>query len=120
MAAESAEEFAQVAIIDNDPERAHSLLWEQGKVRLSVDEIAQGLERMHPEGRPTKIRAIEYEPVFGQPAMNIFLRGTGINDSDDAYYRFVMMGTEESGYRVADFMRGSGPYPPSSIRKPIR
>jgi hypothetical protein len=117
IAAESAEKFARVAFVEGNVKAAYDLIWEEGKRRLSVDAAARAIADINKAGRPSEVEATEYEPILGQPAMNIFLHGKG--EAGDFYYRFVMMGTEDTGYRVADFFKGSGPYPPSNMRKPL-
>src|SRR5262249_14948739 len=117
-AAESAEQFARVALVEGDVQGAYELLWEDGKRRLSAAAFAEALADMNKKGRPTTVEATDYEPVFGQPSMMIFLHGKG--GTEDFYNRFHMMGTQDTGYRVADFFKGSGPYPPSSIRRSLR
>lgn len=50
--------------------------------------------------------------------MNIFL--VGEVDSEKFYYRLVMAGTQDAGYKVAGFWRGSGPYPTSKLRHSLQ
>jgi hypothetical protein len=118
MAAESAEKFARVAFVQGNAKEAYELMWEEGKRRLGVDAVTGTIVDFNKAGRPSVVEATEYEPILGQPAMNIFLHGKG--EAGDFYYRFVMMGTEETGYRVGNFFKGSGPYPPSNIRKRLQ
>jgi hypothetical protein len=115
MAAESAEAFARVAFIEGNARGAYELMCEEVKQKNSVEAVVASIDAMNTPGRPSVIEATEYEPIFGQPAMNIFLHGQ--TETGDIYYRFVMIGTEETGYRVGSFFKGSGPYPSSSIRK---
>jgi len=117
LAAKAASDFAQVAFVDHDARRAYELLWEQGKARVPLAEFEKALVEMHPQGYPTEVSAVEYEPIFGQPAMNIFLHG--VRGEEQYYYRIVVQGTAPTGYRVSDCLRGSGPYPPSAARKPL-
>jgi hypothetical protein len=115
MAAESAEAFARVAFIEGNARGAYELMCEEVKHKYSVEAVVASIDAMNTPGRPSVVEATEYEPIFGQPAMNIFLHGR--TETRDIYYRFVMIGTEQTGYRVGDFFKGNGPYPPSSIRK---
>jgi hypothetical protein len=114
LAAKVASDFAQVAFVEHDARRAYDLLWEQGKARVQFE---KSLVEMHPQGYPTEVNAVEYEPIFGQPAMNIFLHG--VRGEEQYYYRIVVQGTAPTGYKVSDCLRGSGPYPPSPARKPL-
>ncbi len=112
-AAESAAHFAELAFVKSDHAGAHALIASQ---TYPADTLAADVEKMHPKGRPAKVEAIEFEPLPGQRAMNIYLKGTR---GDEAYYyRLLMVGDKGSGYKVNGLWRGSGPYPPSA-RKPL-
>jgi hypothetical protein len=117
MAAEGAEKFARLAFVEGNAREAYELIWDEGKQRMSFDSAAKTLVEMNKAGRPSHVDATEYEPVPGQPAMSVFLHGTG--ETGDFYYRLMMMGTEDTGYHVADFYKGSGPYPPSPTRRSL-
>jgi hypothetical protein len=73
------------------------------------------LTKMHPSTKyPDAVNATDYEPLPGQPGMNIFLFGqTG---AEHFYYRFYMEGTKETNYAVGGLWRNDGPYPPSNMR----
>lgn len=117
MAAAQAETWARAAFVEQDAQRAYDLFWEEGKKRVTRDWIAEGIVEMHPNRYPSEIHATEYEPILGQPAMMIFLRGSG--SGEEFHYRLILHGTVQTDYRVSDFFRGSGPYPPSPVRKPL-
>ena len=117
LAAVRAEEFARVAFVEHDAQRAYELLWDEGRKRVSAEWVADGIVAMHPKGYPIEVKATAYEPIFGQPAMNIFLDGGG--SGEEFHYRLILQGTAETNYRVSDYFRGSGPYPPSPLRKPL-
>ena len=117
MAANSAVEFARAAFVEKDDGKAFKLLWDGGRQPVSREWLAESVRKMHPNGYPTEVKAIEYEPVPGQPAMSIYLRGT--NGSEEFLYRLLLQGTSDTGYKVSDFFRGNGPYPTSPLRKPL-
>jgi hypothetical protein len=116
-AAEEAEKFAQVAFVQHDPQAAYTVFSEEMKKEITFAIMADTLKKLHPTGYPTHVSATEFEPMPGQPAMNIFLRGK--RDNEDFYYRLVMKGTVDTGYRVAGFFRGNGPPPASKLRQPL-
>ena len=116
-AAQAAAEFAEVAFVERDLPRAHGLMSEAARRNVPMGQFTDLVAQMHPNGYPTEVSATEFEPIPGQRAMNIFLRGTG--GGEEFYYRFVLEGDARSGYRVTYLGRGSGPYPPSPRRKPL-
>jgi hypothetical protein len=117
LAADEAVKFAQIAFIESDSKLAHSLLWPTFKNTISVAQLTTALDQIHPTGRPTAITATEYEPIMGEKQMNIFLVGT--NHDETFYYRLVLCGTSDSGYKVGGMFRGNQKHPPSKIRKPL-
>lgn len=115
-AARAAERFADLAFVRSDLDAAYALLAPELQRALPAAKLGEEIVKLHPTGRPTEARAIEYEPMPGQRAMLIYLNGT--RGDETFHYRFVMAGDEPSGYRVGAFWRGSGPYPPSA-RRPL-
>lgn len=116
MAADRALEFAEVGFVQQDYTKAYFLLAENGK--MPFQKFSNVIGQIHPNGFPTAIKAIEYEPMPGQEAMNIFLYGE--DSGEKFYYRVVMQGTKEADYKVFAFYRGNGPYPPSKLRQPLK
>lgn len=115
-AARTAENFADLAFVKHDIASALVELSPEFQRDMSEGELTALIAKMHPASRPAEVRAIEFEPLPGQKAMNIYLKGS---DADEAFfYRFLMVGAKETGYKVGGFWRGSGPYPPSP-RKPL-
>ena len=62
------------------------------------------------------ITATDYSPLPSQEAMNIQLYGE--SGSELFYYRMVMVGTADKGYKVDGMFRGNGPFP-APIKKPF-
>jgi hypothetical protein len=117
-AAVGAEEFAKVAFVQHDYQKAYSYLWDETKKHLSLEQVTEIIKTTHTSGYPSQVFAAEFEPMPGQTAMNIFLRGK--NEKEEFFYRLVMEGTKEKGYKVSGFYRGSGPYPPSKLRMALK
>lgn len=115
-AAAMAEHFAEAAFVKNDAASASVDLSAEMQRALPAGELTSEISKMHPAGRPTEVAAIEYEPLPGQKAMNIYLKGSGGNEA--YFYRLLMVGTKDQGYKVGGFWRGNGPYPPNG-RKPL-
>jgi hypothetical protein len=116
-AADEAEGFARTALIRQNLQAAYDASADEFQDYYSLEEFTDFIVKMHPDGYPDKVTATEYEPIPGQPAMNIYLVGTSENVS--FYYRFVMQGSADDDYKVIGIYRGSGPYPESSIRQPL-
>ncbi|MCZ6479352.1 MAG: hypothetical protein O6929_02945 [candidate division NC10 bacterium] len=116
-AASKAKEFAEAAFINGNIEVGYSLLSERTKSSLSSERFREIIERMHPDSTPITINSMEYEPIPGQKAMNIYLLAK--KNNEEFYYRLLMVGTKDSGYKVERFLRGKGPYPSSNLRKKI-
>jgi hypothetical protein len=115
-AAKSAAKFADLAFVRSDYASAQALLAPQVRQGIPIDRLTAEVAKMHPKARPSEVAAMEFEPMPGQPAMNIYLKGT--HGDETFFYRLVMVGDKGSGYQVAGFWRGSGPYPPSA-RRPL-
>lgn len=115
-AASAAEHFATTAFIKKDYPTAHGLLSPASRESIPLEKLAEQVDKMHPTVFPAEVKAIEYEPMPGQTAMQIYLKGSA--EKEEFYYRLVMSGDRHSGYQVSGLWRGSGPYPPSA-RKPL-
>lgn len=111
-AAKSAAKFADLAFVQSDYAGARALLLPQLEQATAGDKLAADLSKLHPKGHPSEVRAIEFEPLPGQRAMLIYLKGT--QDDEEFFYRLLMVGDQGAGYKVGGLWRGSGPYPPSA------
>ncbi len=118
LAAKSAVEFAQAAFVKRDVEGSYALLSDSGKRYVSPETFKQTLSRLHPKAFPVSVTASEYEPMPGEKAMHIYLKGE--NSGERFYYRLTMEGAAATGYRVVRLYRGSEPYPWSSLRQKLK
>jgi len=116
-ASKVADKFANLAFIKSDYAAAYNLIDPELQKTVSVERLKDEVAKMHPNDRPASLQAIEYEPIPSQHAMNIYLKGT--LDKTEFFYRLLMTGDQESGYKVGGFFRGKGPYPPAVLRKPL-
>ena len=117
MAAKEADRFADTLLIKRNLEEAYGLLSDGMKAHFSLEQFKELVGKMHPLAYPLKIQSMEFEPIPGQKAMNIFLIGE--HGEEKFYYRFTMEGVKETDYKVSGLWRGNGPYPPSKMRKPL-
>ena len=61
---------------------------------------------MHARDYPTKLSATEYEPMAGEKAIYIFIRGQ--NSEEQFMYRLTMEGSAAAEYRVLKIDQGTG------------
>ena len=118
LAGRRAVEFAQVAFVKHDIENGYALLSDGTKRYVSLEKFKEVLSRLHPKTFPTSVTASEYEPMFGEKAIYIYL--VGENSGEHFYYRLTMEGTATNGYRVLSLDRGCGPYSPSNRKQPFK
>jgi hypothetical protein len=118
MAAKSAIQFALVAFVQHDAPNGFFLLSENAKKSIPVEKFSEALSQMHPLQYPLSVTAVEFEPIPGQKGMNILLHGA--NGAEQFYYRLMMEGTAGTGYKVAGFFRGNGPYPGSKLKQKLK
>jgi hypothetical protein len=116
-AAAAARTFARLALIEQDFKQAFQTLEEKTRAGVALEQFVEGIKGMHPHAFPVEVEPESFEPMLGQKAMAIYLRGA--SGGEKMYYRFVLAGDDDEGYRVSRFFRGSGPYPSSVHRKPL-
>jgi hypothetical protein len=114
LAAKRALEFTRVAFIDKNLDKAYELLSDGGKRHVPLDNFKQSITAMHPRGYPTKLTAIEYEPMAGEKAIYIFMRGQ--NSEEQFGYRITLEGSADTDYRILKVDQGSG-FPSLSNQK---
>jgi hypothetical protein len=115
-AAKAAAKFADLAFLRSDYAGAYALLSPQMQQAVPMEKLGAEIAKLHPKARPSEVATTEFEPLSGQQAMNIYLKGA--RDDETFLYRFLMVGDKGAGYLVGGLARGSGPYPPSA-RKPL-
>jgi hypothetical protein len=98
MAAKSAIEYARVALVKQDIQNSYSLISDNAKKTVSFENYSQVLSKIHTSLYPISLTAEEYEPIPGKKGMDIFLYGE--NGSEKFYYRVIMEGTAQAGYKV--------------------
>ena len=118
IAAQKATAFLTAAVVRQDYEAAYQMVREEDRPTVSQAGFTEAVKASHPSGFPTEVRAMEYEPVPGQAAIQIFL--VGKNDKETFYYRVPLVGTVTSGYFPQGLFRGNKPYPPSALRQALK
>ncbi len=118
MAANSAIQFARVAIVQHDMQNGYALLSDKMRKKVTLEEYTNIVHQMHSTSYPLFLSADEFEPIPGQKGMNIFLHGD--NGTEQFYYRMTVEGTAGTGYKVVGFSRRNSPYPPSKLKQKFR
>ena len=114
MAAKRAVEFARVVLIDKNFERGYELLSDGGKRHVPLDKFKQTILSMNARGYPSRVTATDYEPMPGEQAIYIFLRGQ--SGDEQIQYRITLEGTAATGYKVLKIDQGAG-FPTLSNQK---
>lgn len=117
LAAASAAEFAKVAFVERDIDKAFSMLDPEFQAYATKEKFSEVVTTMNTPTAPTVVTATEFESIPGQEGMNIYLIGE--NDAEKFYYRIPMKGSEGKGYKAAGVFRSQGPYAPSELRQPL-
>ena len=115
LAGKRAVEFAQVAFVKQDVEKAYALLADSAKGYVPLAKFKETLSRMHPNLHPTSVTATEYEPMPGERAIYIYI--TGETSGGQLQYTLTMLGTAANDYKVSRFGLGAGSYLPSTAEK---
>jgi hypothetical protein len=115
LAGKRAVEFAQVAFVQQDVERAYTLVSNSTKRYVPLDKFRETVIRLRPNGRPSGVVATEYEPMPGEKAIYIYITVTNLDEQVD--YTLTMDGTAATDYRVSKITRGSASYLPSTPGK---
>lgn len=114
LAAKRALEFAKVVLIEKDFAKGHAMLSDGGKRHIPLDKLKQTVASMHPRSYPSKVTALEFEPMLGENAIYIFL--SGYTGEELISYRLTLEGTAATDYKVLKIDQGMG-FPTFSNQK---
>ena len=116
MAGTSATEFAQVALVERNYDKAFSMLHPDFQAYTTKEKFSQVLTVINTPTAPKLINATDYEPMQGEE-MNIYLRGE--TDTETFYYRIPMKGSQDKGYKPVGIFRNQEPYRKSDLMRPF-
>lgn len=105
LAANRALEFARIVLIDRNAARGYELLSTNGKRHVPLDKFKQTVAAMNARGYPTRVTATDYEPMPGESAIYIYLRGQ--NGDESVQYRVTLEGSATDDYHVLKIDQGS-------------
>lgn len=98
LAAKRAIEFARAALIDKNFAKSYELMSPSGKRHISMAKLQETVASFHPREFPSKVTALEFQPMPGEKALWIYL--VGQNAQEQFHYRFTMEGTAGGDYRL--------------------
>ena len=117
-AASVATDFASTLIVEQDATSRSMTDRESRPEGFDAARLRGIAERTPRYGEITEIVAIEFEPVIGESAIDIFLEG--LSPAGRVYYRVRILGTMEKGYRPAAFVASDTPFAQDSTgRQPF-
>lgn len=105
LAAKRALEFGRVVLLEKNLDKGYELLADGGRRHVPRDKFKQSLTAMHARDYPTKLTAMEYEPMADEKAIYIFVKGHG---EEQFNYRLTMEGTAGTDYKVLRIDQGTG------------
>jgi hypothetical protein len=99
-------EFGRVIFFEKNLDKGYDLLADGGRRHVPRDKFKQSIAAMHKRDYPTKLTAIEYEPMADEKAIYIFV--TGQNGEEQFNYRLTMEGSAATDYKVLKMDQGTG------------
>ena len=118
LAAKRALESGRLFFIEKNLDKGYDLLADSGRRHVPRDKFKQSLAAMHARGYPTKLTATEYEPMAGEKAIYIFVRGQ--NSEEQFNYRLTMEGSAVADYKVLKIDQGTGFFTLSNTKQAFK
>ncbi len=115
LAGKRALEFAQLALVRQDFDKAYALLSASAKRYVPLEKLRESVAKLYPGNTPTAVVATAYEPMPGENAIYIYLVGQNAGVRLD--YTVTMDGTATTDYKVAKIIRGHNTYLPATSGK---
>jgi hypothetical protein len=103
LAAQRAIEFARIVLVEKDFDQGYQLLSDGGKRHISLAKFKETMIRLHPRGFPSTVTAKEYQPMPGENALWIYLKG----QNPEMDYRLTMEATASGDYKVLTIDSGA-------------
>lgn len=116
-AAEVADRYVDLLVVQQDADAAYELVDADARRRISSAALVESVAKSPGYGEVTSVEAVEYQPVPGQPVVDIFLTGSA---GDATYYYAVRLsGTVDEGYLVNDLWIQTEPFEASDLRQDL-
>ena len=111
-------EFCQITFSQKKMTAGYALLSPNTKRDISQADFEEIMKQLHPDGFPTKFKAVEYEKLEGKSMMDIYLIAERGNKK--FYYRVTLKGTPDTGYSVNEVYRSIDVIPSFGSRHKIQ
>jgi hypothetical protein len=104
LAAKRAEEFAEIALVKQNFDRAYEQMSSKARSYLPLENFKETMIASHQDGYPKTIKATGVRPVKDASTIFVILRGSdGAGKFFD--YQVMLNGSEKSGYQVSTIRR---------------
>jgi Cdc6-like AAA superfamily ATPase len=104
LAMKRSEEFADIALIRQDFDRAYAQMSSKARSYLPLENFKEVMARSHPDGYPKTIKAVGARPVKDAGTIYVILRGED-GSGKTFHYQFMLNGTEKTDYKVTTVKR---------------
>jgi len=104
LATKRAVEFAEATFVRRNLDKGYALLADKARNYVPIEKFNEKVARMHPNGHPSKVTAVNAVTVPGERIVNVSLRGEGSAGPFD--YAVSLAGTASTDYRVTTFAGG--------------
>lgn len=104
LAAKRAEEFAEIALVKQNFDRAYEQMSSKARSYLPLENFKEAMIGSHADGYPKTIKAAAVRPMKDASTIYVILRG---NDGAGKVFQYQVMlnGSEKSGYEVSTIRR---------------
>jgi hypothetical protein len=104
LASKRAVEFAEATFVRRNLDKGYALLADKARSYVPMEKFNEKVAKMHPNGHPGKVTAVNAVAVPGERIVNVSLRGEGSAGAFD--YAVTLVGTAATDYRVSTFAGG--------------
>ncbi len=118
LAASSAQKFVELLAVKGDVNGAYEMTDPASRHGRSAADLGKSVSSV-PIGKLDDVAATEFQPVPGQPAIDIFLKGHN-TDGKTIHFAVRVNGTADDGYAPASMAVAFEPFPASSMRRSLQ
>jgi len=104
LASKRAVEFAEVTFVRRNLDKGYALLADKARSYVPTEKFNEKVTKMHPNGYPSRVTAVNAVAVPGERIVNVSLRGEGSAGAFD--YAVTLVGTAATDYQVTTFAGG--------------
>jgi hypothetical protein len=104
LASRRAVEFAEATFVRRNLDKGYALLADKARSYVPMEKFNEKVTKMHPNGHPSRVTAVNAVAVPGERIVNVRLRGQGSAGAFD--YAVTLVGTAATDYRVTTFAGG--------------